>query len=147
MTTQNKHHERVDPPVEARTPAVESLDGKRERSRNTAPVMSAKTRISSSPEQIRIGRVSTGMERTTFTPSTRRLGRFSDGQALPLTASADQFGSFADGQAARPDAAARPRVGSFGDRYDAAATSRLSRNPGVRADRRRRRTTGDALIE
>ena len=125
MTTQNTHHQHVNPPPQARNPAtVRSSRTTLERSRETAPSTSAKTTISSSPEQIQIGRFSTGMERITSMPPTLRLGRFSDGQALPLTASADQFGSFADGQAARPDAAARRRVGSFGDGYDTAATNR-----------------------
>ena len=124
MTTQNKHREPAEPPVQARTPAVESLHGNLERSRDTDSTASAETTISSSPSQIEIGRFSTGMERTIAMPSTLRLGRFSDTQARPLTASADQFGSFADGQAARPDAAARRRVGSFGDGYETAATSR-----------------------
>jgi len=147
MTTRNKHHEHVDAPAPARAPAVERSHNILERSCNTARSASAKTTSSSSPEQIQIGRFSTGMERSAATPSTLRLGRFSDGPALPLIASADQFGSFADGQAARPDAAARPRVGGFGDGYDAAATSRSSHNPGIRADRRLPRTKGDALIE
>ena len=124
MTTRNPHHKRVGLPVQARTPAVGSSHGSLERWRNKARSMSPKTTISSSREQIQIGRFSTGMERITATPSTLRLGRFSDGQALPLTGSPDQFGSFADGQAARPDAAARLRVGSFGDGYDTTARSR-----------------------
>lgn len=86
--------------------------------------MNAKTTISSSRSQIQIGRFSTGMERIAATPPTRRVGRFSDGQALPLTPSPDQFGCFADGSVVRDDTAARLRVGSFGDGYDAAATGR-----------------------
>jgi len=125
MTTQNAHHQHVDPPAQATNPAtVRSSRTTFERPRETARSTSAKPTISSSPEQIHTGRFSTGMERITSMPSTPRLGRFSDGQALPLTASAAQFGSFADGQAARPDAAARWRVGSFGDGYDTAAANR-----------------------
>jgi hypothetical protein len=81
--------------------------------------MSAKTTNSSGHDQIRIGRFSTGMDRITATPSTLRVGRFSDGQAMPLTLSPDRFGRFADGQAVGP-AAARLRIGSFGDGYKAA---------------------------
>lgn len=40
------------------------------------------------------------------------------------TLSPDQFGCFADGRVVRPDTAARLRVGSFGDEYDAAAAGR-----------------------
>jgi len=90
--------------------------------------MIAKTHIPSDSDQIQIGRFSTGMERITATASIPRVGRFSDGRALPLTVSPDQFGSFADGQVARPDVAARPRVGSFGDGY-AAAAARRSASP------------------
>lgn len=86
--------------------------------------MSAKTNISSGLNQIQVGRFSTGTERIAATPSTRRVARFSDGQAPPLTLSPDQFGCFADGRVVRPDTAARLRVGSFGDGYDAAATGR-----------------------
>ena len=99
-------------------------EGILERWPSRARSTSAKRTITSSPEQIQIGRFSAGMERITATPSTLRLGRFSDGQALPLTASPDRLGSFADGQVARPDAAARLRVGSFGDGYGTAATGR-----------------------
>jgi len=139
MTTRNKHHERVDPPAQARAPATDGgshsiLERWRKRARST----SAKTTISSSPERIQIGRFSTGMERITATPSTFRPGRFSDGQALPLTESPDRFGSFADGQVARPATAARLRVGSFGDGYDTAATSRSPSRP--RLSTRRSRT-------
>jgi len=125
MRTRNRHHERVDLPVHASTPAiVGSSEGILERWPSRARSTSAKRTITSSPEQIQIGRFSAGMERITATPSTLRLGRFSDGQALPLTASPDRLGSFADGQVARPDAAARLRVGSFGDGYGTAATGR-----------------------
>lgn len=86
--------------------------------------MSVMTAISSGSGEIQIGRFSTGMERITNTPATSRVGRFSDGQALPLTMSSNQFGSFADGQVARPDAASRLRVGSFGAGYDAGAAGR-----------------------
>lgn len=86
--------------------------------------MSISTTISSARDEIQLGRFSTGMERITAMPSTLRVGRFSDGQALPLTVSPAQFGSFADGQVARPEAAARLGVGSFGDGYNAAAARR-----------------------
>jgi hypothetical protein len=86
--------------------------------------MSANGIISLGQDEIQIGRFSTGMEHITVTPSMPRVGRFSDGQALPLTLSPDQRGSFADGQVARPGAAARLRVGSFGDGYHAAAARR-----------------------
>ncbi|HYB23024.1 MAG TPA: hypothetical protein VED41_04455 [Solirubrobacteraceae bacterium] len=82
------------------------------------------TAISSGSSEIKIGRFSTGMEHITNTPATLRVGRFSDGQAPPLTLSSNQFGSFADGQVARPDAASRLRVGSFGDGYNTGAAGR-----------------------
>jgi hypothetical protein len=130
MTTRHKHHEHVNPPAQARTPAtIGSFHGILERWRNSAHRISAKTTIPSTPEQIPIGRFSTGMERITATPSTLRLGSFSDGQAPPLTRSSDQFGRFADGQVARPDAVAGLRIGSFADGYSTAARSR-STSPG-----------------
>ena len=57
-------------------------------------------------------RFSEGMERLPLTPSTLRVGRFSDGTAPSLTVSPDQLGSFADG---------------FGDGYGAVAGPRSSR--------------------
>jgi hypothetical protein len=94
--------------------------------------MSTSTTISSGPDQIQLGRFCTGMERTPATPSTLRIARFSDGQALPLIVSPAQFGRFADGQVRRADAAARLRVGSFGDGYDAVAARRSASRRRVR---------------
>lgn len=81
----------------------------------------ANTTVHSGPEKIQIGRFSTGMERL---DATLRVGRFSDGQTPPLTLSPNELGSFADGLVARPDAAARSRVGSFGNGSNAGAASR-----------------------
>src|SRR5512133_3021195 len=66
-------------------------------------------------------RFSEGMERSPLTPSTLRVGRFSDGTAPSLALSADVLGSFADGLVDRPDPSKPLRVGSFGDGYDAVA--------------------------
>jgi hypothetical protein len=72
-------------------------------------------------------RFSEGMERLPLTPSTLRVGRFSDGTAPSLTVSPDQLGSFADGLVARPHPSAARRIGSFGDGYGAVAGPRSSR--------------------
>ena len=86
--------------------------------------MSTNTTISSGPDEIQHGRFCTGMERITATPSTLRIARFSDGQALQLIVSAAQFGRFVDRQVARTDPAASLRVGSFGDGYGSVAVRR-----------------------
>ena len=78
-------------------------------------------------------RFSEGMERLPLSPSTLRVGRFSDGAAPSLTVSPDQLGSFADGLVARPDPSAPRRVGSFGDGYGAIAGPRSSRLRGPTA--------------
>jgi len=103
--------------------------------------MSAETTISSGPDQTQIGRLSTGMERITATSSTLGIGRFSDGQALPLTASPDQFGSFADGQVARPTPS--PSCASAASATDTTPRHRADQRPGTDSATRRTRTRND----
>ena len=68
--------------------------------------MIANTTTSAREEEIPVRparRFSEGMERSPLTPSTLRVGRFSDGTAPSLALSADVLGSFADGLVDRPD--------------------------------------------
>ena len=67
--------------------------------------MIANTTTSAREEEIPVRparRFSEGMERSPLTPSTLRVGRFSDGTAPSLALSADVLGSFADGLVDRP---------------------------------------------
>ena len=81
------------------------------------------------------------MERITATSSTLGIGRFSDGQALPLTASPDQFGSFADGQVARPTPS--PSCASAASATDTTPRHRADQRPGADSATRRTRTRND----
>jgi hypothetical protein len=92
--------------------------------------MIANTITSAREEEIPVRparRFSEGMERSPLTPSTLRVGRFSDGTAPSLALSAEGLGSFADGLVDRPAPSEPRRVGSFGDGYDAVADRRRAR--------------------